>query len=112
MASVHITDNTPQVKSDLAQKSSIFLRLAADLVMNLAEPNTPKKRGNLRRDVVRQVLGLKGKIVWGKNYAKYQETKQFKNYTTAGTGPHFAENAINDMIKKTDNIGRKAGLIK
>lgn len=111
MASVNITDNTPQIKSDIAQKASIFLRLAADAVMDIAEPNTPKKRGNLRRDVVRQVLGLNGKIVWGKNYAKFQETKQFKNYSTPGTGPHFARNAIYEMIKKTGNLGKKAGLI-
>ena len=112
MATVTVKDYTDQIKKDLQQKSNIFLRLATDSVVQISTPKTPKKSGRLRMDIVKQVLGLKGKIIWGKNYGVYQETKQFKHYTTAGTGPHFAENAVNAMIKLTNTIGRKAGLIK
>lgn len=108
---VKITDHTGEVKNSLDQKANIFLRLFAEAVVLEAEPNTPQKLGNLRRDVVKSVLGLQGKIAWGKNYAKFQETKQYRRYTTPGTGPHFAENAIKAMIRKSGDIGKKAGLI-
>ena len=108
--SVKITDNTTKVNNDLKIKANVFLRLMADEVVNTSTPKTPKRTGRLRSDIVKQVLGLKGKIVWGKNYAAIQETKQFKNYTTAGTGPHYAENAVRKAVNKTSTIAKKAGL--
>lgn len=110
--SINYTDNTEQVKKDLTQKSNIFLRMASDEVVKISTPNTPMKTGRLRMDIVKQVLGLKGKIVWGKNYGIFQEVKQFKHYTTSGTGPHFAENAVGVIIKSAKNIMRNAGLIQ
>jgi hypothetical protein len=107
-----INDYTPEVLKTLDQKSNIFLREASDEVVKISTPNTPKKTGRLRMDVVKQVLGLKGKVVWGKNYAKFQELKQFRNYTTPGTGPNFAINAILGMIKLTGKIAKVAGLIQ
>lgn len=109
--SYSFTDNTKKIEDDISIKASVFLRKLCDEVISIAEPNTPKDRGNLRADVIKQVLGLKSIISWGKNYAIYQETKQFKNYTTPGTGPHFAENAVNEAIKKSDRIAKSAGLI-
>lgn len=111
MGKIKVTDNTKRIQRDVEIKSSIFLRLMADAIIKIANPRTPKDTGRLRADIIRQVLGLKGKIVWGKDYAVYQETKQFKNYTTPGTGPHFAENSVNDGVKKTSEIARKAGLV-
>ena len=108
--SVTIKDNTSNVTKNILIKANVFLRIFADDVVRIAEPKTPKDTGRLRADVIRQVLGLKGKIVWSKNYAGYQEVKQFKNYTTPGTGPHYAENAINKAVKRTPIIARKAGL--
>lgn len=107
-----IIDNTNQIVSNLQQRSSIFLRTMADEIVKDAEPNTPKDRGNLRRDIVKSVLGLRGTIIWGKHYAKFQEKKQYRNYTTSGTGPHFAENAVKSAAKRTEQIARKSGLIK
>ena len=109
--SAQITDNTPMVKSVLQQKASIFLRMMAEKMITISEPNTPKKTGRLRMDVLKQVLGLNGKVVWGKGYAKYQETKRFKNYTTPGTGQHFAENAAKELPGKTVEVGKQSGLI-
>lgn len=110
--SVTYTSHVGKIKGDTQQKTSIFLRFAAEQVVDDSLPRTPKKMGNLRQDILRQILGLKGKIVWGKNYAAFQETKQFKNYTTPGTGPRFAEDAINGIGDKTADIARKAGLIE
>lgn len=109
--SVKIVNYTSKLQKDFDQKSNIFLRLATEQVVRIALPKTPKKQGNLRRDVIKQVLGLKGKVIWGKNYAGYQEEKQFRNYTTPGTGPHFAKNAVSDMIRVFSKIAKDAKLI-
>jgi hypothetical protein len=108
---VRITNNTASFESDVTQKSNLFLRLFAEQVVREAEPNTPKKTGDLRNRVVKSVLGLKGKIQWQTNYAIYQEKKKFKNYTTAGTGPNFARNAVEAVASKADTIMKSIGLI-
>lgn len=61
--------------------------------------------------MLKQVLGLHGKVIWGKNYAGFQERKQYQNYTTAGTGPHFAENAVRTVAARADEHFRRAKLI-
>lgn len=108
---VIITDYTARVKEITQQKASLFLRTMADEIINISTPKTPKKTGRLRMDILRQVLGLKGKVQWGKNYAIYQETKQFKNYTTPGTGPHFAEEGVKEGMDRTASVAKKSGLI-
>lgn len=110
--SVKIIDNTSQISSNTEQRASIFLRTAADEMINISTPKTPKDKGNLRNDILKQVLGLKGKVVWNKNYAVFQEKKQYRNYTTPGTGPHFAENAAKELVTRTESIARKVGLIR
>lgn len=87
--------------------------MACDAVLKESKPVTPKDKGNLGRDVLRTVNGLHGVIEWRKTYASYQErgmradgSRKVRNYTTPGTGPHFAENAV---MKIVDNSG---GLLK
>lgn len=106
-----INDNTNEVLKGIEQNASIFLRLMADKIVSISTPKTPKKTGRLRLDVVKQVLGLNGKIKWGKNYAIYQETKQFKNYTTPGTGPNYAEDSVKEGVGETVTIAKRANLI-
>lgn len=108
--SVKVTDNTTKIKNDFKIKSNVFLRIVADEIVNVSTPKTPKKTGRLRSDITKQVLALHGKVVWGKRYAAKQETTQFKNYTTAGTGPHYAENAVRKVVSKTATILKRAGL--
>ena len=110
MSNVKVTDNTNKVINDVKVKANVFLRLMADEIVKISKPKTPKDTNRLRSDILKQVLGLKGKIKWQKNYAGFQETKQFKNYTTPGTGPHYAENAVHKAVKNTSTIARKAGL--
>lgn len=105
------TSNVAKIKGDNTQRASLFLRFMAEDIVDTAEPNTPKKIGDLRNRILKQVLGLTGKVVWNVNYAVFQELKQFKNYTTPGTGPHFAENAVNKSRERTADIAKKAGLI-
>lgn len=110
--SVRVTDNTDRIKSDHRTKANLFLRELLDAIMQTAEPKTPKREGHLRRDVLRQVLGLHGTLEWRKKYAAIQETKQFANYTTPGTGPQFAENAVRSTVNtKAPGIMKKVGLL-
>ena len=109
--SVKIIDNTQQVVNDLRQKASIFLRYFADEVVKIAEPNTPTDTGRMKKDVLREVLGLSGKIKWQKTYAGIQETKQFRHYSKAGTGPHYAQNAVELALTQDSKIAKKAGLV-
>lgn len=106
-----VTDNTNSVYNEISQKASIFLRNMTDEFIRISTPLTPKNTGRLRMDVNKQVLGLKGKIMWGKNYGVYQETKQFKNYTTPGTGPNFAKSGAEGCISKTNEVAQRSGLI-
>ena len=106
-----VTDNTNSIFNNIQQKASVFLRFMSEEIVKDAEVNTPKKSGRMRMDIVKQVLGLSAKIKWGKDYAVFQETKQFKNYSTPGTGPHFAQNAAEGSISKTSSVAKKAGLL-
>jgi hypothetical protein len=108
--SVKYTSFIKPIDASLKQKFSMFLRLMEDEVIDISTPKTPKRTGRLRSDILKQVLGLKGKIKWGKDYAARLETMQFKNYTTPGTGPHFAERAVKLAAEtKTVDILRKVG---
>lgn len=106
-----VIDNTDKIINDIEVKASIFLRNMCDEIIKISTPKTPKKTGRMRMDIVRQVLGLKGKVKWGKNYAVYQETKQFKHYTTPGTSSKFAESRALGAIKSTNSIAKSSGLI-
>jgi hypothetical protein len=109
--SVTVTDYTPRVKETLQQKASIFLRMMSEEILAISTPKTPRDTGQLRGQVSRQVLGLTGKMTWERPYAMVQEATQFKHYTTSGTGPHYAENAVKEGISRTGDVARKVGLI-
>lgn len=115
--SVRFVDKTIQVRGNIQQKASIFMRLITDKIVDIAEPNTPYKGGNLSRDTVKSVVGLHGRIAWNKDYASYQEAGQRRDgshkvtkYTKAGTGPHYAEDAVKEGIKNTGIIAKRAGM--
>jgi hypothetical protein len=109
--SVKVTDNTAQIVRDMTINANVFLRNMADEIVDIADPVTPKKTGDLRRTVLRQVLGTNGKVVWTRGYAAIQETKQFRRYTTPGTGPHYAEGAVKKAIDKTEQVAKKSRLV-
>lgn len=105
----------PAVKGEVAQKVSLALRYMTDGVVERAESKTPKRKNRLRKDILKQVLGLHAQIRWQKKYAAPQEAgvangRPIRNYTTPGTGPHFAENAVKDVVKNAGEYFRKAGI--
>ncbi len=108
---VTVKDYTVEITNDFAQKASIFLRLASEDIVENSTPNTPMKTGQLRRSVLKETLGLKGKVTWAKNYAAKMEEIQFKNYTTPGTGKDYAKNAVHETIAGIKSILSSSGLI-
>lgn len=114
--SVKVTDNTDKVLNRMRQANRVFVRMAAEEVVKVARPITPKKDGNLRSDINITVAGLSGiNIVWNKVYAQYQErgmrkdgSHVVKKYTTGGTGKGFAEKSVKRVVDKTAEINLKA----
>lgn len=109
--SVKFSDNTAKIIFEHDNSTSLAIRYMLDAIETTAFPKTPKRDGNLRKDILKQVLGKKGIITWKKNYAVYQEKKQFVNYSTPGTGPHFAEGAVRKVTDNSAQYFRKARLI-
>lgn len=114
--SVRVTDNTPSLFIDIDRKVSLAIRYMLERIDITAEPKTPRKFGNLRRDVIKQVLGKTGTIAWHKKYAAAQEAgvirgSRIRNYTTPGTGPHYAADAVKAVVASSEQDFRKAKLI-
>lgn len=114
--SVRVTDYSPKVLLEINQKSSLFIRQMMDEIDRIANPITPKERGNLRGDILKRALGSKGVMEWRKVYAAPQERgvirgTPIRNYTTPGTGPHYAERAVRAGVLRTKMVARKVGLI-
>ena len=103
-------NNVPVIKASNNANIPLALRFMVDNAHSLAYPNTPKDTGDLRNNVMKTVIGRKAIISWVMNYAKYQENRQYQNYTTPGTGPAFAENAVRKTVSDADKFFRKAGV--
>lgn len=108
--SVKVTDNTPQLKFDVQRKGNLALRFMLDAIDQESTARTPKDKGDLRMNKLKHVLGLSAVIQWSQEYAAIQESKQFQNYTTPGTGPHFAENAVRKVVNDSAKYFVRAGL--
>lgn len=116
-----ITDNTANVKFQLENGLGLAIRMMLDDVYVSANPNTPQKYGDLRARVIRKMeSNTRGAIQWQSNYAEvqekgYRQTKdgriiQFRNYTTPGTGPHYAQNAV-EQLESLPVYLQKVGLL-
>lgn len=109
--SVKIKDNTVYIKGDNKQNTSLFIRLMLQAISREADPATPRRQGELRRNKMIAVNGLRGTIEWRSRYAKLQEENpggRFKKYTTGGTGAHFAENAVKKASDNSEKYYRMA----
>lgn len=90
---------------------ALAMRFMVEDIQRKSEPFTPKLSGDLRKRVIKQVMGRTATIIWDTEYAAYQEDIQHRNYTTAGTGPHFAENAVSEVVGNADYYFEKANAI-
>lgn len=109
-----------------------FIRIYKKNVVKI----TPMKSGALRRSIITQSLGNEANISWRSAYAGAQnegghtvaETRRvnidgrfvtlkpgfyrYRKYTTAGTGPHFANIAYQETVREMPAAARALGLIK
>lgn len=108
--SVSVTDRTPAVRADFQRKANLALRLMLDAIDRTSLARTPKRHGDLRNNKLKQVLGLHAVIQWRQRYAAIQEDIQHRNYTTPGTGSHYAQNAVREVVRDAQTYFRKAGL--
>lgn len=96
-----------QAKTELGMEMAI--RLALEDIRRTAAPMTPYKTGELRSSaVIRQTEGV---VNWIADHAEILENKEFQNYTTPGTGAHFAERAVRQVEQRFDQHLRAAGVI-
>lgn len=95
---VKIKDDMPAIGAKMSANIPIALRYILQDIHRTANPITPKDTGDLRMNVLKEVSGTRGKIVWQQKYAIYQGRKQFRNYTTPGTGPNFDVIAITKVV--------------
>lgn len=102
--SVRVIDNTDLVNFLVKTRVSTVNRLLLEEAHMISLHRTPMKTGALRTMVQKVVDGESGEIRWNAPYAIYQEEKQFTNYTTPGTGPHFAESAMQGAMDKLQDI--------
>jgi hypothetical protein len=126
--SYKIKTNIPAIIIKGQANSAIFVRMAGEELLRISKPFTPmsagsdnrgkKSSGNLRRDTLVTVQGLRAIVRWRSEYASYQErgmrkdgTRKVRRYTTPGTGAHFAENAAKKIVGLTGTIARRAGLV-
>jgi len=110
-----IKDNTEQIISEKNNGTGLAIRFMLDAIHRESRPTTPKLSGQLRGDVTKRVINTRGSIKWGKKYAWYQErgytSGPVRNYTTPGTGKHFAQNAVKSVVKDARKYFKQAGLL-
>jgi Minor capsid protein len=114
--SVTVVDHTQEVLTNISRQTNLALRFMIGRIDDTANPKTPKKEGRLRGDVLKSVLGLSGTITWSKKYAQAQEAgivrgSRVRHYTTPGTGPHFAEDAVKKVVSTDQQDFSRAGVI-
>lgn len=114
--SVKYIDYTIPLEIKNSRAVNLAIRYMLDGVDQEAFRNTPKKRGELRKDIYKQASANSGKIQWRERYAAVQEAGSIKgtrirNYTTPGTGPKFAENAVKKVVSNSISYMRKAGVV-
>lgn len=99
------------VRAKVRTVGQLAIRQVMDDVHSAASPHTPYRLGQLRSRVRKALVGpMHGRMVWDSHYAEFQErgftTGPVRNYTTGGTGPHFAENAVKEQAT-VENLASK-----
>lgn len=117
---VKVVNNTARVINNVENYCGLAIRWTLEDIYANATPVTPMNKGDLRARVLRTMEGnLKGAITWQSSYAGVQElghrrgkngTIYFRNYTTPGTGPHYAENAVKNSVDNFPQYLEKASI--
>lgn len=120
---VKVEDNTQVVKDDINVAAALTIRLMLNDIHSLSTPVTPLRENALRTSVIEYMpSSTKGIITWEVPYAGVQEKGYrtnpstgeriyFRNYTTPGTGPHYAEDSVKKVMANADKYMQQGGLI-
>lgn len=78
---------------------------------------TPMKSGALRRSIITLASGNQANVSWRSRYAVVQNSPEsygltYRNYTTPGTGSHFANKAYARTNAEMPAVLRELGLTK
>lgn len=116
-AKAFFNDNTANNKFLIKQAETAIPREFVRLFKKNVVAITPRKSGALRRSIITQAMGSRAQIGWRMPYAGAQEAgghngATYKNYTTPGTGPHFARIALRATVAQMPAIMRQLGLTK
>lgn len=119
--SVRLTDNSSRVKNTTEEGLGLAIRFMLEDIYAEATPHTPMKTGDLRARVLRTMEGnTKGIITWDSDYAGVQERGyrrgkngivHFRHYTTSNTGPHYASDAVEDIVERLPEYIEKADIL-
>lgn len=100
-----VNNNSRAVIQAMNSKCKMANRLLLEDIHRRANKTTPFRAGDLREQVSKRVEEMDGIIVWQQPYAAYQErgsradgSHVVRNYTTPGTGPHYAANAVEEVM--------------
>lgn len=108
---VNYIDNRQQVISEQKAKNNVAIRLMLEDIQRVSRRGTPMGETiQLRHQVSKRVGNQIGIITWTVPYASYQErgmrydgSHVVKNYTTPGTGPHFARDAVEIVMRNVNS---------
>ena len=111
MGRVYIQLNHDRVTNDLNSRIELGNRLLIEDIYDKSIPLTPLgNTANLRMFVRRYTEDKDGIIEWTVPYASYQNrgmrydgSHVVKNYTTPGTGAHFADMAVEQCLERVDD---------
>lgn len=113
--SVKVVNNLPQYKKILDGVLNDVMRSTAHDILMDAQNTAPIKTGALRRESDhRQLKMLHWRITFWQEYASYQErgsrhdgSRRVRNYSQAGTGKKFLQNAADKSFDKMPAIFKR-----
>lgn len=103
-------------QAEMERQTLNGMRQMIEDIHRVSRPKTPMLTGDLRKDVKKTISKLgntvRGTIEWARPYAWYQErgytSGPVRNYTTPGTGKHFAAKSVKQVTSSSKKyFGKK-----
>lgn len=114
MALFKFEDNSKYIMALMQNRKFLFGQYMASDIKRRAISITPNKYGNLHTQIYVKGYGETTSITWRMPYAAYQErgmradgTHVVRNYTTPGTGPHFAQQSVHETLTEFGDLWKR-----
>ncbi len=111
--SVKITNRFPSWSTQTKARLEIGMSEAVRDIIIQAKRKSPFEKGQLRANTdIMQLRPLHRRVGFHMEYARFQEfggdlRRRVRNYTTAGTGPHYLRDSGNEIAAKFIMLLRK-----